>query len=396
MKRSLHWILAVVFAGCQLLADAQNDSIPFLYRGHLYVQATINDTVDLDIVFDTGAADIFGVDSVWLNNGQWIPQHVGNAQVGGGAGATIVPLILDRTKVKIGSVEEQYPYVPVFKLRDVVDCHIDGIWGIKNIAECPLEINFENGYLKWHRSGLPNTDGYKRLPIQYEDDRIKIWVGTLVGGTEIKGWYLMDTGSGTSVDFTAQTTQDFRLDTVSGKRHLLDVNQLGLGDRKQEVVVNMMSEWIGLGTGFENDTIFGESISYIPEGTGAFSDRSYLGVIGNAIWSKYNLIIDAKRNVLYLRRFEPDSAPQPTFDYSFRNRTDIGAGWLVSALYRDGDAADAGMALGDTIKAVNGRPVADYSWEEEYNLFDAPRMVLDIVGANGEEKRIELEAKKMW
>jgi len=33
MKRSLHWILAVVFAGCQLLADAQNDSIPFLYRG---------------------------------------------------------------------------------------------------------------------------------------------------------------------------------------------------------------------------------------------------------------------------------------------------------------------------------------------------------------------------
>ena len=100
--------------------------------------------------------------------------------------------------------------------------------------------------------------------------------------------------------------------------------------------------------------------------------------------------------MLYVRRFEPDSAPQPTFDYSFRNRTDIGAGWLVSALYRDGDAADAGMALGDTIKAVNGRPVADYSWEEEYNLFDAPRMVLDIVGANGEEKRIELEAKEMW
>lgn len=87
---------------------------------------------------------------------------------------------------------------------------------------------------------------------------------------------------------------------------------------------------------------------------------------------------------------------RPTYDFSFRNRTDIGAGWLVSALYRDGDAANAGMALGDTIKAINGRPVTDYSWEQEYYLFDAPRMVLNIACANGEEKRIELEAKKMW
>ena len=33
---------------------------------------------------------------------------------------------------------------------------------------------------------------------------------------------------------------------------------------------------------------------------------------------------------------------------------------------------------------------------EEYNLFDTPKLVLDIVGTNGEEKRIELEAKEMW
>lgn len=186
----------------------------------------------------------------------------------------------------------------------------------------------------------------------------------MVGGTEIKGWYLMDTGSGSSVDFTAQTTQDFRLDTISGKRHLWDVCQMGLGD--------------------------------IPEGTGAFGDRYYVGVIGNAIWSKYNLIIDAKHNTLYLRRFEADSAMRLTYDYDFRNRTDIDAGWLVSSLYRDGNAANAGMALGDTIKAINGHPVTDYSWEEEYNLYYVPRMVLDIVGVDGQEKRIALEAKEMW
>jgi C-terminal processing protease CtpA/Prc len=65
-------------------------------------------------------------------------------------------------------------------------------------------------------------------------------------------------------------------------------------------------------------------------------------------------------------------------------------------LYRDGEAANAGMALGDTIKAVNGRPVSDYSWEEEHNLSDTPRQVLDIAGTDGQEKRIVLEAKLLW
>lgn len=391
MKRFLQWMfVAFVFMVCQIRVDAQNDSIPFLYRGHMYLQATINDTVDLDIIFDTGGADIFGVDSVWLNKGQWVPMRVGTAVVG--ERLTIVPLILDRTKVNIGSVEEQYPYVPVFKLRDVVDCHVDGIWGIKYINDYPLEINFEKGYLKQYKSGLLNTDGYERLPIKYEGHRIMLWLETIVGGVEIKGWYLMDTGSGSTIDFTTETANKFHFDTISGKRYIYDATQFGIGDKKQEYVVDMMSDRIIIG----KDTLLGKPISYIPEGAGPFSEGEYVGIVGNAIWSKYNLIIDAKHNTLYLRRFEPDSAMKATYDYNFRNRTDINAGWLVSMLYRDGNAANAGMALGDTIKSVNGRPVTDYSWEEEYNLFHAPRMVLDIVGANGEAKRIVLEAKEMW
>lgn len=389
-RQVLHWVLAVILAGSQLLADAQNDSVPFLYRGHLYLHATVNDTVNLNIVFDTGGADLFGVDSVWLNKGLWIPKKVGTAVIG--ENITTVPLILDRTKVNMGSVEEQYPYVPVFKLRDVVDCHIDGIWGIKYIDDYPLEINFEKGYLKQYKSGLPNTDGYERLPIKHEGHRIMLWMETRIGGVEIKGWYLMDTGSGGTVDFTTKTANKFRFDTISGKRRIYDVTQFGIGDKKQEYVVDMMSDRIIIG----KDTLSGRPISYIPDGVGPFSEGEYVGIVGNSIWSKYNLIIDAKHNMLYLRRYEPDSARKATYDYSFRNRTDINAGWLVSALYRDGDAANAGMALGDTIKAVNGRPVTNYTWDEEYYLYDTPKQVLEIVGANGEEKRIELEAKEMW
>ena len=391
MKRFIVWLFVAITC-CSLPVMAQNDSVPFLYRSHLYLRSTINDTVNLNIVFDTGGSDIFGVDSVWLKHSNWIPKYFGKASMGSGDRRIIVPLVVDYTKVVIGNIEEYYNRVPVFKLRDVVDCHVDGIWGIKNIAEYPLEINYEKGYLKRYKTGKPNTEGYERMPIRYENDRIMLQVETVIGGTVIRGWYLMDTGAGGSVEFTSKTTSEYRLDTICSKRHFIDWSNYGLGNKKQEGIVKMMSDRIVLG----NDTFIEKPVKYIPEGTGAFGDKPYLGIIGNDILSNYNMIVDAKNSVLYLRRFASDEAPTPTYDYSFRNRTDIGSGWIVSMLYRDGEAANAGMALGDTIKAVNGRPVSDYSWEEEHNLSDTPRQVLDIAGTDGQEKRIVLEAKLLW
>ena len=392
MKRFFVCLFAtVMFCGSQQ-CKAQNDSIPFLYRGHLYVHATINDTVDCNVLFDTGAADMFGVDSVWLTHSQWIPENYAYAMAGGGAGATQVKVIVDLTKVHIGNVEEHYGMVPIFKLRDVVDCHIDAIWGIKHIADYPFEINFEHKYLKQYKEGKPDTEGYMCLPIKYENNRILFQAETNIGGRSIKGWYLMDTGSGGTVDFTTQTTKRYKLEAIPGKRYITDVTQFGLGDKEQEYFLDMLSKWIVVG----NDTIFGKPISYIPEGAGAFSEGPYLGVVGNSIWSKYNIIIDAKNEMLYLSRFKEDTPLVPTYDYSFRNRTDIGNGWIVSALVRDCDAVGAGMALGDTIVTVNGQPVTDYSWEEEYNIDEQAKHILEIIGADGQKKQITLEAKLRW
>ncbi|MBR4919487.1 MAG: hypothetical protein IKZ52_09760 [Bacteroidales bacterium] len=392
MKRFLAGLFASIMLCAALSTQAQMDSIPFLLRGHLILHATINDTVDCDIIYDTGAADLFGVDSVWLSHSQWKPQHLGYANAGGGAGRTLIRIVMDQTKVHVGSVEEQYIIVPIFQLRDVVSCHIDGIMGIKNIDKYPFEINFEHNYLKQYKTGVPNTNGYVKLPIKYENNRIYIQAETCIGGKTIKGWYLMDTGSGGTVDFTAQTTEQYQLDAIPGKRYFTDVLQMGLGDKKQEAVVDMLSDWIVIG----NDTIKRNPISYIPEGTGAFGTASYMGVIGNIIWSNYNIIIDARNQTLYLRRFKPQNALSPTYGYSFRNRTDIGRGWIVSSLERESDAVNAGMALGDTIITVNGRNVKDYTWEEEYHIDEQPSQVLEIIDADGQEKRITLESKMRW
>ena len=94
--------------------------------------------------------------------------------------------------------------------------------------------------------------------------------------------------------------------------------------------------------------------------------------------------------------WKPATPEGPTYDYGFRNRTDIYRGWIVSSLVRDGEAVKAGLQLGDTITTVNGQSVSEYSWDEEDNLHRTPKQILTIATANGQEKQITLEAKEQW
>ena len=395
MKRK---ILAIIFLCCTLAVSAQevssqkNDSIPFLYRGHLIVHSTINDSVECNVLYDTGGADMFVVDTVYLAHSNWKPLNSTSAMARGGAGRTKVKVITDPTKVKIGTIEDNYKIVPVFKLRDIVDCHIDGLWGIKNVADYPFEINFEHCFLKQHKTGMPDTEDYMKLPSRYENKQILVQAETCICGTNINGWFLIDTGGGGSIIYTAKTVADYQLDTLHCKRYIDDITQFGVGDKEQETLVRMLSDRIVIGT----DTICNTPVNYTPEGTGSFGDKPYLGVISNSILSKFNIIIDVKNKMLYLRRFREDKPLVPTYDYDFQNRTDIGKGWIVRGLTRDGDAVGAGMELGDVITAINGKNVSEYTWEDEYDIDEIPHQVIDITNSEGKTKRIVLDAKKQW
>lgn len=389
-----HRLLIIAFAVLWSWAAVAlaNDSIPFLYRGHLHLPACINDEYQANVIFDTGGSDLFGVDSVYFSASAWHPQKIGWAKTGGGAGSTTVRVVMDPTALSIGTIKSTYHIVPIFKLRDVVDCHVDGIWGIKDIEQHPLEINFEHSFLKYYTDGNPRVEGYKKLPIRCQDHRILVQAEVLVGGKSIQGWFLVDTGSGASLDFTSSSVKQFGLESLPGKRYIHDMTQFGIGDKAQESIIDMQSQRIVIGS----DTTVNEVISYLPDGTGAFGEKEYIGIIGNGMLSKFNLVIDIAHGALYLKRFKEDRPAKPTYDFDFRNRTDIGQGWIVSSLTRDGDATHAGLQLNDRIIAVNGRPVEDYTWEEEYRIDELPEITLDIISTNGEPRQITLSHALRW
>ena len=114
------------------------------------------------------------------------------------------------------------------------------------------------------------------------------------------------------------------------------------------------------------------------------------------MWSEYNIIIDANAGFIYLKRFKSGKKDCASYGYNFRNRTDIGKGWIVSSLDRGGVAAKAGLELNDIILSVNGKDVKLFTWDEEWRIGDLPSQDLVIKGKDGNIKHIHLEPKNPW
>ena len=85
MKLLLSIILLLSSLNSKAQNGANDNMMPFVYHGHIYLHTTINDSVRVNTVFDTGAANIFGIDSVALLQSAWHPQKVGKARAGGAA-----------------------------------------------------------------------------------------------------------------------------------------------------------------------------------------------------------------------------------------------------------------------------------------------------------------------
>lgn len=68
----------------------------------------------------------------------------------------------------------------------------------------------------------------------------------------------------------------------------------------------------------------------------------------------------------------------------------------MSSLDRGGVAAKAGLELNDIILSVNGKNVEDYTWDEEWKIYDLPSQDLVVKGKDGTTKQIHLEPIDFW
>ena len=370
------------------------NAIPFILDSHVYIQATVCDTVPMSLIYDTGADRLY-LDKDYMNLSDFgkLPFKKGKARMGGAGnnGVQTIPIIIDTISVRMGDVLYKDNITPIINLREILGCHTDGMIGNNAVFGKPLIINYTEGYL------LPvdalTSDmlkGYTKLPAQFNDNRIDIEMELKIDSVQtVKGNFRLDLGCGSTIILTNETLKKLNL---QGKP-TADCYYSNMGVGGDGTDINFRAEAFRFLDELNNIVI---SASYNTEGS--LSIRPHVGIVGNEILRHYDLIIDAPNETVYARRnndTNTDYQHSSRTQFGYVDRTDISEGWIVSSLYDNGIAQQAGIEIGDLIISINGRPVKEISWEEQRNGLGLSGPTEYVIKkANGETKTYILNIDK--
>ncbi len=366
MKRIFYLIcltLACLSMKCQATAPA--DSIRFIFDSHLYLQATLNDTIPVTLIYDTGA-DLLYLDKDYLklNGLQNAFGRKGKAQMGGAGndGPVMVEIFIDPVKIRCGSLDYTNKITPAINLREILGRHTDGMLGNTHLLQSPLMISFSEGFIRQTAHPIPAalTEGYSKLEARFNDNRIDVKAKLTIDSENIvEGWFRMDLGCGAAVMLTNESSSGLHLEDLPKARFSTQAGGVGGGSDE----ITLRAAEFTVGESFENMVI---DCSLNEKGA-LSKDRPYLGLIGNEIWSLYDIIIDPVDAAVWVKRNDREGtySRSSTTHMAVVDRTDICDGWIVNGLYEGGIAQKAGFEIGDIILSINGRPVKDISWKEQ-------------------------------
>ena len=288
--------ILLLFAGTTIKAQQKEQftlppgAIPIVYRGHLYIQGSA-DSIKGNFVFDTGASGLY-YDTIFYSNKNFIYSNIVNAKIPG-AGTTLQDIIVVRDTVgfSFGSYYYQTAFVPVLKLKPILGDFSDGIIGLNYFSKSVLEINYIQEFMKIH-STIDSLDisEYKTIPLKKTGNRLYLPLKVNINDTLIiDGEFLLDFGSGGSVSLTSPISQKSKLKDVIQEKALYYTNHGGVGGASSSYVFRAESFQIG---DFVFDNI---SMSYSLDTAGAMSSKKHLGLLGNKVLERFDILIDFKK-----------------------------------------------------------------------------------------------------
>ena len=365
MKKTLTLLLFSVLLSLKSVAAVPDGAIPFIFDRHLYLQVTLNDSIPVTVVYDTGADFLYlDKDFLKLNDLQDAFGRRGKAKMGGAgnSGPQLTEIFIDPVRIRCGTMEYQNKITPIIALRDILGRHTDGLLGNTHLLSSPLEISFSEGYLKQWEAPFPvdSLENYHKLEARFEGNRIDVKASLQIDSANaVEGWFRLDLGSGSTVSLTNEATSSLHLDDMPKAYFRTQAGGVGGGSEDVEI---RAARFCMVDT-FENVVI---DCSLNEKGA-LSSGRPYLGIIGNDIWSLYDMVLDPVSSSVWVKRNGKKGtySQSSTTHMAVFDRTDICDGWIVNGLYKGGIAEQAGIEIGDVIIAINDRPVKEISWEEQ-------------------------------
>ena len=287
--------ISVLFL-CLAAAQAYGQEHHFEYIGnHIYLEAEINGK-PANLVFDTGAELIY-LDSTFVADKGLTFKKVGNAVLDGAGtdGQSKTKIIFGEVSVCTGGKVYRPEYSPIINLKALLGEHADGIFGMKAISGKIISIDYRNRRFNLYDKLEPQmTDGYKCIPVSFQSRQILVPLKVTVNTQAIiSGNALMDIGSGSGITLTSSAAHRHGLENIAEKTSF---ESGGMGGKSAGYTIAIENADIG------GSPVDATQAQYSTDQSGSLASSLYIANIGNAVWSRFNIILDLPAGKMYLKR----------------------------------------------------------------------------------------------
>ena len=324
-------------------------AVEMKYNRHLYFKAMLRDSIPARMIFDTGSNNLL-IDSTFYASTFGEGKNLRRAMLGGaGDGHELTTLDASGWSYRVGEELHTEQMAIIMNLRKIVGDGADGLFGLPFMRGKRVEFNYAGGFMRFLATDEKVGDDFIAIQCKRLDNIERIIIPlsvTFSDGYTLDGNFLMDTGVPDELSLNSATANRLKAEGHLANARRMNFEVGGIGGSRTDNYLTTKQITIG------GKSINNIRITYSENEKGSLADSRYDGLVGNALFARFDVIIDFVNWVIYLRPNKNFDKPQPNF-YSMAF-TPNGDHWKVNALLEGGNAERVGLRQGDRIEAING------------------------------------------
>ena len=338
--------------------------IPFELTGNLVLlQARLNDSPPLWFIVDTGATDTV-IDSQLAKT-----MHLKalGRTVGTGSAGTATALIFKGTSLKLPNTEATNLTVyglPIDFLSAPLGRKISGVIGNDILKQLAVEVDYESQVVNLYEAASYQYSGAGVvIPITLEGYPFVRARITLEGRRAVEGKFEIDSGSTGAVTFNTPFVDRNRLLNSVSKSNPTRLGGVG----GSAVAFSSRLNTLSLGN-FQLEKLIAR---FSRAHRGDDASPKYDGLIGGDILRRFKVVFDYSRRRMMLEPNVQFSEPYEA-DMSGLDLAAEGEDFsvvVVNEVEKGSPGAEAGIQEEDTLTAIDGRPVKEYTMTQIRKMF---------------------------
>lgn len=353
MKKKL--IISILIAFSFICCGKLHVKKKYLYSEYLMSSIKLNDSINLETIFDTGAG-FFYIDSLFSQRHIKVKNYFYHDISGIGSSTKRAMVVVDTLKLSMNSYNYDSAINAILDLKNFAGKEIDGVLGNILFREYKIFICSKKKTIQIIEDTTTiDFSKYKKIPYQYKNGKMIVEAETSINNKiNFKGRYLIDTGYPGLLSLKDSISRDLKIEKNIANKAYYYSSMYGIGGKSEGF--RFIAKSVQL-SDFKLEKIITDCSK---DSTGGFStSQGFDGLIGYGLLKKFDIIFDFKNQIMYLKPGDDYNTiyKHPNMGFSYVDRCDIGKGLIVSSIIKNSNAEKSGIKLNDRIIEINNHKI---------------------------------------